>query len=173
MDHIAEKGYVGSIHYGLVRKPVSIQEVMKIPEAKVADEKEMEQKEHSSMGRKTMSRTHGSSEEEWKKQFTSRIWECRTCKTPPDIQRASCASGRGTRSKTQKNTRGKSRSKVLQRLRQRQSSWTPSQSFLVWPWRNKWRNFSFQSSQIVTIARRRMSWNLNQDSSTTKTKKLE
>ena len=31
MDHSAEKGYVGSFHYGLVHKPVSIPEAMKIP----------------------------------------------------------------------------------------------------------------------------------------------
>ena len=30
MDHIAEKGYVGSFHNGLVHKPFSFQEVMKI-----------------------------------------------------------------------------------------------------------------------------------------------
>ena len=36
MDHIAEKGYVGSFHCGLAHKPVSMQEATKIPEAKAA-----------------------------------------------------------------------------------------------------------------------------------------
>ena len=40
MDHIAEKGYVVSFHYGLVHKSVSIQEGMKIPDAKAAVDKE-------------------------------------------------------------------------------------------------------------------------------------
>ena len=40
LDHIAEKGYVGSFHYGLVHKPVSVQEAMEIPEAKAAVDKE-------------------------------------------------------------------------------------------------------------------------------------
>ena len=39
MDHIAEKEYVGSFHYGLVHTPVSIQETMKIPEARAAVDK--------------------------------------------------------------------------------------------------------------------------------------
>ena len=36
MDHIAEKTYVGSLHYGLVHKPISVQETVKIQEAKAA-----------------------------------------------------------------------------------------------------------------------------------------
>ena len=46
-------------------------------------------------------------------------------------------------------------------------------------WRNKWRNFNVHSgqndrtSQIFTIAERRMSRHLDQNSSTTKTKQLE
>ena len=36
MDHIAEKWYVGSFHCGLVHKPVSIQEAVKVPEARAA-----------------------------------------------------------------------------------------------------------------------------------------
>ena len=39
MDHIAEKGHVGSFHYGLVHKPVSIQEALQKPEAKAAVDK--------------------------------------------------------------------------------------------------------------------------------------
>ena len=42
LGHIAEKGYVGSFHYGLVHKPVSLHEAMKIPEAKAAVDKEWE-----------------------------------------------------------------------------------------------------------------------------------
>ena len=42
MDHIAAKRYVGSFHYGLVQKPVSFQEAMKIAEAKAAVDKELE-----------------------------------------------------------------------------------------------------------------------------------
>ena len=40
MDHIAEKWYVGSFHYGLVHKPVSIQEAVKITESTAAINKE-------------------------------------------------------------------------------------------------------------------------------------
>ena len=40
MDHIAEKRCVGSCHCGSVHEPVSIQEAMKVPDAKAAvDEK--------------------------------------------------------------------------------------------------------------------------------------
>ena len=42
IDHFAEKVYVGSSHDGSARKPVSIQEDMKMPEAKAAVEKEWE-----------------------------------------------------------------------------------------------------------------------------------
>ena len=42
MEHIAEKGCVGSFHCGLVHKPGSIQEAMKIPDAKAAVDKELE-----------------------------------------------------------------------------------------------------------------------------------
>ena len=86
------------------------------------------------------------------------LGERRTCKTPPEVQGASCAPG-GQR----------------QRRRRIQSSsrraWCFSVSdgsgkVLAWyGWRNKWRNFSVhssqndRSSQIVTIAERRMSWN--------------
>ena len=40
MDHIAEKRYVGSFHCGLVHKPVSFHEAMKIPEARAAFDKQ-------------------------------------------------------------------------------------------------------------------------------------
>ena len=40
VGNIAEKGYVGSFHCGLVHKPVSFQEAMMIPEAKAAVDKE-------------------------------------------------------------------------------------------------------------------------------------
>ena len=39
MDHIAEKGFVGSFDDGLVHKPVSLPEAMKILEAKAAVDK--------------------------------------------------------------------------------------------------------------------------------------
>ena len=39
VDRTAERGYVGSLHYGLVHKAVSIQEALKIPEAKAAVDK--------------------------------------------------------------------------------------------------------------------------------------
>ena len=39
MDHIAEKGHVGSFHYGLVHKPVSIQEALQRTEVKAAVDK--------------------------------------------------------------------------------------------------------------------------------------
>ena len=40
MDHIADKGCVGSCHHGLEHKPVSVQEATKIPEAKSMVDKE-------------------------------------------------------------------------------------------------------------------------------------
>ena len=40
MDHIAEKGHVGSFQNGLVHEPVSHQEAMKIPEANAAVDKQ-------------------------------------------------------------------------------------------------------------------------------------
>ena len=43
IDHIAEKGYVGSFHYGLAHKPVSLQEAMMIPEARAAVDKTWDQ----------------------------------------------------------------------------------------------------------------------------------
>ena len=39
IDHIAEKRYVGSFHYGLANEPVSFQEAVKIQEAKAAVDK--------------------------------------------------------------------------------------------------------------------------------------
>ena len=97
--------------------------------------------EHPSMGRKegeTKDWCHMSIEEGWTnssfREFDGPLSldECRTCKTPPEIQRASCALGE-TPSQTKNDTEEYSRSKVLERLRwQRQSSWTPSQSFVVW-----------------------------------------
>ena len=42
LEHIAERGYVGSFHCGLGHKPGSIQEAMKIPDAKAAVDKELE-----------------------------------------------------------------------------------------------------------------------------------
>ena len=57
--------------------------------------------------------------------------ERRTHKTPPVNQGTSCA--QGETSKTKKDTKQYSQSKVLQRLKwQRQTSWTPSQSFMMW-----------------------------------------
>ena len=44
VDHIADIRYVGSLHYGLVHEPVSVQEALKIPEAKAAVDKEWEHK---------------------------------------------------------------------------------------------------------------------------------
>ena len=40
MDHIAEKGFLGSFHCSLVKQPISIHEAMGIPEAKAAVNKE-------------------------------------------------------------------------------------------------------------------------------------
>ena len=97
--------------------------------------------------------------------------ERRTCETPPKNTRGEPCSG--TTSRTKKDTEQYSQSKALQlHRRQRQNSWTPSQSW------SKWRKFSVhsgqddRSSQVVTIARRRMSRDIDQDSSTTRTKKI-
>ena len=43
LDHIAEKGYVGSFRDGLEHKPVSVQEAMEIPQAKAAADKEWDE----------------------------------------------------------------------------------------------------------------------------------
>ena len=40
MDHISVRGCVGDVHYGSVHKPIPIPEGMKIPDAKVAANKE-------------------------------------------------------------------------------------------------------------------------------------
>ena len=42
IDHIAEKGHVGSCHYGSVHELVYIQEALKIPEAKAAVVQELD-----------------------------------------------------------------------------------------------------------------------------------
>ena len=42
MDHIAEKGYVWRCHYGVVHKPVSIQEATKMPEDQAAADEQWE-----------------------------------------------------------------------------------------------------------------------------------
>ena len=42
MDHISDKGSVGSVHHGLVHKSISTQEAMKIPEVKAAANQELE-----------------------------------------------------------------------------------------------------------------------------------
>ena len=63
---------------------------------------------------------------------------------------------------------------------QRQGSWTQSQSFLVWLEKQVTPVSAYtqdkkgdRSSRTVTIAKRRMSWNVDHDSSTTRNKKLE
>ena len=43
---------MGNVHHGLVRKPVSIQEAMMIPEAKAAVVKEWKCKKNPAFGRK-------------------------------------------------------------------------------------------------------------------------
>ena len=77
MDHIAEKTYVGSLHYGLVHKPISVPETVKIQEAKAAVVKEWKNfSENPSVGCRESEakvRSHPSDEEGWEKQFTSRI----------------------------------------------------------------------------------------------------
>ena len=124
------KGFLGSFDVGLVHKPVSIQESLKIPDAKAAVDK------NGKNFRKIFS--HPSGEERWEKQFTSRIWWTSANWRTPNLQNTSrntmsvLCSLEAT-SKTKKDTEQCSQSKGLQRLRwQRQSSWTLSQSFLVW-----------------------------------------
>ena len=139
MDHIAEKGNVGSFHCGLVHQPVSIHEALKMKPKPPWMNDGMKNK--SSVGCQeieTKVRSHPSDEEGWEnsslREFDGplSLEERRTCKTPPEIQGASCAPG-GERQRLKKETEQYSQSLVLQRLRwQRQSSWTPSQSFLVW-----------------------------------------
>ena len=130
--------------------------------------------------------SHPSGEEWWKKQLVNFVNLMDLChlknagfaETLPEIQGASCTPGR-----------------QRQRRSRIQSSFHAAKSFSVsdgrgkalghylkasWcGWRNKWRSFSVhscqndRSSQIVTISTRSITWNLDEDSSTTKTKTLE
>ena len=76
VEHIAEKG-VRSFHYGLVHKPVPVQEALKIPKTEAAVDKEwdkiVQKKSVGCTESEIKVRTHPSGEEGWKKQFTWRI----------------------------------------------------------------------------------------------------
>ena len=50
MDRIAEKGCVGSCHYGSAHELVFIQEALKIPEAQAAVDRTLQMKDNSSVG---------------------------------------------------------------------------------------------------------------------------
>ena len=100
MDHIAEKGNVGSFHCGLVHKPVSIHEALKMKPKPPWMNDGMKNK--SSVGCQeieTKVRSHPSDEEGWEnsslREFDGplSLEERRTCKTPQEIQGASCAPG--------------------------------------------------------------------------------
>ena len=142
MDHIAEKGCVGSFHHCLLQKPDSIQDAVKIQEAKAAVDKEWNKlKNNSIVGCqevKTNVRSHPSGQEGWEnsspREYDGRLSleERRTCKTLPQMQGTSCALG-GQRPGRRRIPRSVLQNKVLQRLRwQRQNSWTSSQSLMVW-----------------------------------------
>ena len=141
MDHIAENGYVGRLHCGLVHKPVFYsgscedtrsqsqrRKMEQIPDNSQRDVKKVRPKPE--VVRQAKKGGKNSSLREFDGPLS--LEERRTCETPPEIQGPSCALGETT-SKTKKDTEQFEQSKVLQNLSwQRQSSWTPSQSSLVW-----------------------------------------
>ena len=67
MEHIAEKG-ARSFHYGLVHKPVPVQEALKIPKTEAAGDKEWE---HWNPRRDVGSLTPGSMEQCREQSFVS------------------------------------------------------------------------------------------------------
>ena len=110
-----------------------------------------------------------------------RIWilsleDCRSCKTPPEIQETSCALGR-----QRQRRRGISDSAH----RARWFSASDDSGEIVghylkaswYDWRNKWRSFRVQSGQddwscqIAMTVQRRMSWKIAHDTFTSKVKK--
>ena len=138
MDHFAEKTFVESFHYGLVHKPVSIQEAMKIPEAKTAVDKEWNQVTRTIPAwdvKKVWS--HPSGEEGWKIDSLCEfdgplsLEERRTGKTPPEIHGASCALEwqRQRRRRIQSSIHGARCFSVSDG--NGKTIWTLSQSFLV------------------------------------------
>ena len=70
VDHVDETGHVGRFHFGLVQKPVPIQEAVKIPESQAAVGQEWQiLSRQSSVGCKESEikvRSHPSDEEGWK-----------------------------------------------------------------------------------------------------------
>ena len=85
MDHIAEKDHVGSFHYGLVHMPASIQEAMKIPEAKSAVDKEWDKLQTIPAWDVNKVRPKSEvicPEEGWKNGL---LRKRRTCKSPPEV----------------------------------------------------------------------------------------
>ena len=170
MDHIAEKLYAGCFHNGLVHKPVSIQEAMKIPKAKVVVNKE------------------------WNKFMTIPAWDVKKARRKSEVSRQAKKDGRRVHFTNLmdfchlKNTElAKHLQKYKERVRsgrgQRRQrrrihrSIHRARCFTVsddsgnhhlkasrYGWRNKWRNFSVhsgqndRSSQIVTVAERKSIW---------------
>ena len=99
--HRRKKGYVGSFHYGLVHKPVFVQEAMKIPEAKSAVEEEWHELDTvpawDVKKARPKSEVIRQAKKEWKNSplrepdGTLTLGERRSCETPPEIQGASRA----------------------------------------------------------------------------------
>ena len=115
----------------------SIQEAVKIPEVKATEEKMKQIPDNSQRDVKKVrpkpevvrqAKKGGKNNSLREVDGPLSLEERRICKTLPETQGPSRAP-----SKTKKDTGQFSQSKMLQRLRwQRRSSWTPSQSFLVW-----------------------------------------
>ena len=142
MNHIAEKGYVGSCHHCSVHELVFIEDALKMPGAKATVDKKMERIKHnSSLGcqeSETKIWRHLSGEEGWKnsslRDFDGplSLEERRTCKTLPEIQGANCAPG-GHRQRRRRIQSSIHRARRLSFTDgSSNSSWTLSHSFLVW-----------------------------------------
>ena len=130
MDHIAENTYVGSLHYGLVHKPISVPETEDTRSQSRCGwilEEIFSKFQHGTW--KRWDQSLKSSEERWKNSSPRELdgpmsfEERRTCKTPSEIQGTSCARGRQRQRRRRIHLRW-----------QRQRSWHA--------WRKTWRSFS-------------------------------
>ena len=139
---LPKKGFVGSFHYGLVRKPVSDQDAMKIPEARGRRGLIMEtlknifawdvQKLRSKSAVVSQAKKDGKTVHFANLMDLSVTWRMPNLQNTFRNTRDELCSGETTM-KTKKDTEQYSQSKTLQLRRwQQQSYWTLSQSFLVW-----------------------------------------
>ena len=140
--HRRKKGYVRSFHHGLVHKPASGQEDLKVPEAKAPLDKECKKLKTISAWDVKKARPKSEvirqAEKDWnEKQFTSQNFQKSVRNTRSEL----CS--RETTSKTMKRSRAVF---TEQRASASQMVAAPRQSFLVWL-EKKLRNFSKHSSQ--------------------------